>query len=218
VADFDEDGGAFGFGEGLMMTHVGTANPGAGGVRAVLVAEHTFEDENFLPADMGVGVETGLGCPTDQGSMLGEALMEGGDLQARDQALTPFEAVAGEGEGSFLGFGPVPAVLVKDAAGIGPKVQGLARKEADVGKGAEGFLADQKAATDDQEFQELRAVMRPGITGSMGNDGDPGLVVLPLAFEIQRAIPSTHAPGIDDDALRMVGMKVHAPPVAASGE
>ena len=216
VADLDEDGGTFGFGEGLVMTHVGTADPGASGVSAVLIPEHTFKDEDLLPADMGMGVETGLGRPTDQRGMLGEALMEGGDLEARHQALTPFQTVSGHCEGAFLGFGPVTAVLVKHTTRVRPEVQGLAREEADIRERAEGFVADQKAATDDQELQELRAVMRPGGTRGMGDDRNPGVVALPLAFQVHRTAFLADDPGIDDDALRMVGMKVHTLPVAAS--
>ena len=45
------------------MAHVRAADPGAGGIGAVLVAEDAREDEDFLPADMGVGIEPGIGRP-----------------------------------------------------------------------------------------------------------------------------------------------------------
>ena len=58
------------------MAHVRAANPSAGGIGAVLIAEDAFEDVDFLAADVGVGIEPGLGRPTDQGRMLGKAFME----------------------------------------------------------------------------------------------------------------------------------------------
>jgi len=76
VADFDEDCGAFGFGEGLVMAQVWAADPRAGGISTVLIAEDAFEDVDFLAADVGVGIEPRHGRPTDQGRMLREAFME----------------------------------------------------------------------------------------------------------------------------------------------
>jgi hypothetical protein len=66
VADFHQNRGAFGFGEGSMVAHVGAADPGAGGIGTVLVAEDAREDDDFLPTDVGVGIEPGIGRPANR--------------------------------------------------------------------------------------------------------------------------------------------------------
>jgi hypothetical protein len=59
-----------------VVAHVGAADPGAGGIGAVFVAEDAREDEDFLPTDMGVGIEPCIGRPADEGGMLSESLMK----------------------------------------------------------------------------------------------------------------------------------------------
>jgi hypothetical protein len=76
MPDFDKNSGAFGFGEGTVMTQVRTTNPSASTIGTVLVAEDAFQYEDLFPSDMRVGIETGMGRPTDQGGMFGESLMQ----------------------------------------------------------------------------------------------------------------------------------------------
>jgi hypothetical protein len=54
VADFKQNGGAFGFGEGAVVVHVRAADLGAGGIGAVLVAE-----DAMVPCPAGRGIQLG---------------------------------------------------------------------------------------------------------------------------------------------------------------
>ena len=76
VTDLNENRGAFGFGEGSVVTHVRAADPGAGGIGAVLIAEDACEDEDFFPTNVGMRIEPGVGRPTHEGGVLSEAFME----------------------------------------------------------------------------------------------------------------------------------------------
>ena len=80
MPNFNKNGGAFGFGEGTVVTQVRTTNPGTRTIGAVLIAENAFQHEDLLPSDMRVRIETGMGRPTDQGGMFSESLMQRGDL------------------------------------------------------------------------------------------------------------------------------------------
>lgn len=216
VADFHQNRGAFGFGEGAMVAHVRAADPGAGGIGAVLVAEDAREDEDFLPADVGMWIKPGIGSPADEGGVLGEALMEGGDFQARDHALPPIQTIPSQGKGAFLGFRPVPTVLVQDAASLGPEVQGLAWEEPEVRLRSEVILPDQKATLDHQEFAKLLARVRPGLPGGMRDHRDLRMVAL-LAFQDHRPLPLQGRGSVHHDALGMIGMQVHALDLKAFG-
>jgi len=193
-----------------MVAHVGAADPGAGGIGAVLIAEDAREDEDFLPTDMGVGIEPSIRRPADEGGVLGESLMKGGDFEARDHALPPIQTVAGQGKGAFLGFRPIPTVLIQDAASLGPEVQGLAREEPEVRLRAKGVLADQKAALDHQELAKLLARVHPSLPGGMRDHRNLRMVPLPLALQDYRPLPLQGRGGVHHDALGMIGMQVHA--------
>jgi len=54
MADFNQDCGALGFGEGSVVTHVRAADPGAGGIGSMLIAE-----DAMVPCPAGRGIQLG---------------------------------------------------------------------------------------------------------------------------------------------------------------
>ena len=206
VADLDENRGAFGFGEGSVVTHVRAADPSASGIGAVLIAEDACEDEDLLPTNVGMRIEPGVGRPTHESGMLGEAFMERGDLKPRHHALPPIHPVASQGKGAFFGLGPIATVLVKDTARLGLKVEGLAREKSDVGLRPEAVFANQEGALEHQELAKLLARVHPDFPSRMSHDRNLRPVTLPLAFQRHRPLPLQDGSGVHHNAFRMVGM------------
>ena len=206
VTDLNQNRGAFGFGEGSVVTHVRAANPSAGGIGSMLIAEDACEDEYLFPADVCVRIEPSVGRPTHEGGVLSEALMERGDFKPGDHALPPIHPVARQGKGAFFGFRPIATVLVKDTARLGLKVEGLAREKSDVGLRPEAVFANQKGALEYQELAKLLARVRPSVPGGMRHDLNLRMVTLPLAFQRHHPLPLQGRSSVHHNAFRMVSM------------
>ncbi len=67
--------------EGVVAALVGVAQPGSGGVIAVLVRKTPLDDEDFLAAMMRVLLEWRVGCPANHCHKFVPKLMQGHRLE-----------------------------------------------------------------------------------------------------------------------------------------
>jgi hypothetical protein len=65
-----------------MVAHVGAADPCASGVAAMLVAEFSRNDQNFLPTKVSMRLEHLIGGPLHQRHVLILEVMQRHNLQA----------------------------------------------------------------------------------------------------------------------------------------
>jgi hypothetical protein len=186
------------------------ADPRAGGITAMLVAEDAFEHEDLLAADVSMRVEARLRSPAHQGGVLGQALVQGGDLEPRDHALLPVQLVAAQRVGILFRLRR-GALIEVDHAGLGRRERcGYAGRQADVGSRAKGFAVEAHVPAHDEYLEQLGTVMGHRLASLKQSKGDAAVGRDVALF--QRTFPRlslVQVGRVYDDAEGMVRMESH---------